>query len=50
MNQHTFKDVGKRSALANELDNDDDDDQEVTVKPLKRAVEGEEDEGNDKVS
>jgi len=50
MNRHTFKDVGKRSALSNELDHDDDeDDQEASAKELKRAVEGEEEEGDDKV-
>ena len=50
MNRHTFKDVGKRSALSNELDHDDDeDDHEASAKELKRAVEGEEEEGDDKV-
>eukprot|EP01032_Pedospumella_encystans_P016088 gene16088-18370_t len=49
MNRHTFKDVGKRSALSNELDHDDDeDDQDASAKELKRAVEGEEEEGDDK--
>ena len=50
MNLHTFKDVvkSKRSSLANELE-DDEDDHERAVAPLKRAVEGEEDEGADKV-
>lgn len=49
MNVHTFKDVvkSKRSSLANDLD--DDDDEEVAA-PLKRDVDGEEDEGADKVS
>lgn len=49
MNVHTFKDVGKRSSLANEID-DDDEDVEEKVVPLERAVEGEEEDGNDKVS
>ena len=48
MNRHTFKDVGKRSALSNELD-DDDEEHEGDIKELKRAVEGEEDEGETKV-
>jgi hypothetical protein len=50
MNRHTFKDVvkSKRSSLANDLD-DDDDDGEAVVAPMKRAVEGEEEEGEQKV-
>lgn len=49
MNRHTFKDVvgRKRSALANELENDDDDDREVNA--MRSAVEGEEEESGEKV-
>jgi hypothetical protein len=52
MNVHTFKDVvkSKRSSLANELDDGDDDDNERAVAPMRRMVEGEEDEGDDKVT
>ena len=51
MNLHTFKDAvkSKRSSLANELDDGDEDDDKVAA-PLKRQVEGEEDEGEEKVS
>lgn len=51
MNRHTFKDVAKgtRSALANDLDDDDDDDNERGSAPMKRQVEGEEDDGEEKV-
>ena len=50
MNVHTFKDVAKRSSLANELEADDDDDDERVAAPMKQAVEGEEEEGAEKVS
>jgi hypothetical protein len=52
MNVHTFKDVvkSKRSSLANELDDGDDDDNERAVAPMRRAVEGEEDEGDERVN
>ncbi len=48
MNSYTFKDVAtsKRSSLANELD---DDDEENDVAPLHREVEGEEDGSNEQV-
>jgi hypothetical protein len=48
MNRHTFKDVAKskRSSLANDLDEDE---EEADVGALKREVEGEE-EDDDKVS
>lgn len=51
MNVHTFKDVvkSKRSSLANELEDDDDDDNDRVAAPMKRQVEGEEEEGEDKV-
>lgn len=50
MNIHTFKDAvtSKRRALADEVDGDDDDEEQDVV-PLRRAVEGEEDEGAEKV-
>ncbi len=48
MNIHTFKDVAtsKRSSLANDLDDDDDDNE---VAPLRREVEGEEENGTELV-
>lgn len=48
MNIHTFKDVAtsKRSSLANELDEDDDD---YEVAPMRREVEGEEEAGQEQV-
>lgn len=51
MNIHTFKDAvtSKRTALADEIDDDDEDD-ERDAAPLRRVVEGEEDEGKEKVS
>lgn len=50
MNIHTFKDAvtSKRRALADEVDEDDE--EEVDAAPMRRAVEGEEDEGTEKVS
>lgn len=47
MNLHTFKDVvnAKKSSLANDLDDEDDDD----VGMLRDNVEGEEDDGDEKV-
>eukprot|EP01040_Poterioochromonas_malhamensis_P001118 gene1118-1186_t len=49
MNIHTFKDAvtSKRTALADEIDDDDEDD-ERDAAPLRRVVEGEEDEGKEK--
>ena len=51
MNIHTFKDAvtSKRTALADEVDQDDEDDDERVVAPMRRVVEGEEDEGKEKV-
>lgn len=50
MNIHTFKDAAtsRRQALADEVEDDDDDDREGM--DLKRSVEGEEEEGYDRVS
>ena len=50
MNIHTFKDAitSKRDALANELDEDDDND-DVPVSTYKEEVDGEEDDGKEKV-
>jgi hypothetical protein len=50
MNLHTFKDVvtSKRDALANDVEEDDDED-EIT-RGNADSVDGEEDEGADKVS
>ena len=49
MNLHTFKDVvnDKKSSLVNELDEGD---EEKDVGVLRKPVEGEEEEGDDKVS
>eukprot|EP01038_Epipyxis_sp_PR26KG_P014041 gene14041-18832_t len=49
MNLHTFKDAvtSKRSALFNDLDEDDNDDNDA-IGRLKRDVEGEEDDGAEK--
>lgn len=49
MNISTFRDAvqSRKGALVNELQDDDDDDREVA--PLRRAVEGEEDESKEKV-
>lgn len=51
MNIHTFRDAvtSKRRALADEVDGEDDDD-EQEVAPLRKALEGEEEEGAEKVS
>ena len=48
MNRHTFKDVvaSKRSALSNDIEDDDDEDREVNV--FRSQVEGEEDETKEK--
>lgn len=48
MNVHTFKDVvkSKRSSLANDLDDDGDDDDAAL---MEGKVDGEEEEGDDKV-
>jgi hypothetical protein len=50
MNIHTFRDAvtSRRRALADEVDAEDDDD-EQEVAPLRRAIEGEEDDGAEKV-
>ncbi len=50
MNIHTFKDAvtSKRTALADEVEDDEDDDREVA--PMRRVVEGEEEESKEKVS
>jgi hypothetical protein len=49
MNLHTFKDVvnAKKSSLVNDLDEGD---EEKEVGVLRKPVEGEEDNGDDKVS
>ncbi len=49
MNVHTFRDAvtSRRTALADEIEDDDDDEGEVRVS--KRNVEGEEEDGVDKV-
>jgi hypothetical protein len=51
MNIHTFQDAvrSKRSSLAHDLDHDDDDDNEGNIRILQKEVEGEEEEGIDKV-
>lgn len=51
MNIHTFKDAvtAKRTALADEIEEEDDEDDERQVAPMRRVVEGEEDEGKEKV-
>ena len=50
MNRHTFKDIigSKRAALANDIEDDDDEDRDVNT--LRTNIEGEEVEGDDKVS
>jgi hypothetical protein len=50
MNRHTFQDAVKsrREALANEVDEDDDDD-EAVVGRENISVDGEEEEGQEKV-
>ena len=50
MNRHTFQDAigAKRAALSNELEEDDDEEKEIKV--LKKQVEGEEEESDEKVS
>jgi hypothetical protein len=49
MNISTFRDAvqSRKASLANDLDVDDDDDREIA--PLRREVDGEEDEGKEKV-
>ncbi len=49
MNIITFRDAvqSRKSALANDIQDDDDDEREVA--PLRRPVEGEEDESKEKV-
>ncbi len=49
MNINTFRDAvqSRKSALANDIQDDDDDEREVA--PLRRPVEGEEDESKEKV-
>lgn len=51
MNIHSFKDVitSKRSALVNDVGDDFDEDEEREVAPMKKAIEGEEDEGTERV-
>jgi hypothetical protein len=50
MNRHTFQDAvtSRREALANEVDEDDEDD-EVVVGRENISVDGEEEEGQEKV-
>ncbi len=49
MNINTFRNAvqSRKSALANDIQDDDDDEREVA--PLRRPVEGEEDESKEKV-
>ena len=51
-NRHTFKDLDKRSALTEELDNDDNDNEDAPTRLGKDKIEelGEEGEGDDKVT
>lgn len=53
MNRHTFQDAVKsrREALANEIedDDDDDDDDALPMRGENHSVEGEEDDGQEKV-
>lgn len=46
MNVHTFKDVGKRDSLANDVDDEGDDD--VPVVRMRGTVDGEEEQGKEK--
>jgi hypothetical protein len=50
MNRHTFKDAvtSRRGALANDLDEDDDEGDDGHVRVLRTAVEGEEEDGMEK--
>jgi Sec-independent protein translocase protein TatA len=49
MNIHTFKDAvsSKRATFADEIQDDDDDEREAA--PLRRAVEGEEEDAKEQV-
>jgi hypothetical protein len=52
MNIHTFKDAvtSRRDALANEIEEDDDnDDGDAPLSSLRDSVDGEEDDGKEKV-
>lgn len=51
MNRHTFQDAvtSRREALANEVDEDDEEDEEAAVRGENISVDGEEEEGHEKV-